>query len=563
VITNGTGEVPQRIAAALEPRFRVMPETRRHERQVWLDTFDWRLHAAGLVLRQVSSSGAGELVLTTAAGEAVAEQPLAAGSSGRAPGQPHWPGLLPAVPDGPLHDRLGPVIEMRALLPLARAEGTLTRLRVLDGELKTVARITVETAALAQPATAPLPPRLLITPVRGYASDAQRVARLLGAADGFAAEPPPAFADVLATAGRTPGDYTDKVNVALTPVMPARQALATVLLRLTDTIEANVGFVLRDVDTEFLHDLRVAVRRTRSALKLAGDALPAGLADRFAPEFKWLGDLTTPTRDLDVYLAGFGQLTGRLSAAAPADLEPFRAHLVSQRAVERRKLARGLRSARFTTLMADWRAALDEAVKPPPASIARRGRRARVSRPDVATLAAERIARAYRRVAKRGAALAAGDPAGGPPAEEMHALRKRGKELRYLLEFFGSLYEPMALRRAVKDLKGLQDCLGDFQDAHVQREGIKGFATAMVAQRGGEPAELAATLLAMGELTGLLNAQQDHARAEVTGRFAAFARADSLRTLGILPAPVLTQKHVLTQKPVLTPKPVPAGTAKT
>jgi CHAD domain-containing protein len=529
VITNGTGEVPQRLAAALEPRFRVMPEARRHERQVWLDTFDWRLHAAGLVLRQVSGSGAGELVLTTTAGEAVAEQPLAASPSGPAPRRPRWPGLLPAVPDGPLHDRLGPVIEMRALLPLARAEGTLTRLRVLDGELKTVARITVETAALAQPAAGPLPARLLITPVRGYATAAQRVARLLGVADGFTAEPPPAFAAVLATAGREPGDYTDKVSVALAAEMPARQALATVLLRLADTIEANVGFVLRDVDTEFLHDLRVAVRRTRSALKLAGDALPDGLADRFAPEFKWLGDLTTPTRDLDVYLAGFGQMTGRLSAAAPGDLDPFRAHLVSQRAIERRKLARGLRSARFTTLMTGWRAVLDEAVKPPTA--ARPGRPARPPRADVATLAAERITRAYRRVAKRGAAITATVP----PAEQMHALRKRGKELRYLLEFFGSLYEPTALRRAVKDLKGLQDCLGDFQDAHVQREAIRKFATEMVAQRDGEPTELTATLLAMGELTGLLHAQQDRARAEVAGRFAEFARAGSLRTLGIRP----------------------------
>jgi hypothetical protein len=51
----------------------------------------------------------------------------------------------------------------------------------------------------------------------------------------------------------------------------------------------------------------------------------------------------------------------------------------------------------------------------------------------------------------------------------------------------------------------------------------------------GKPAELAATLLAMGELTALLHTQQDRARAEVAGRFAEFAQAGSLRTLGILP----------------------------
>ena len=47
--------------------------------------------------------------------------------------------------------------------------------------------------------------------------------------------------------------------------MPAPVAVARLLLRLLDTCESNVDGVLRDIDTEFLHDLRVAVRRTRSA----------------------------------------------------------------------------------------------------------------------------------------------------------------------------------------------------------------------------------------------------------------------------------------------------------
>ena len=61
--------------------------------------------------------------------------------------------------------------------------------------------------------------------------------------------------------------------------MPAGAAAAAILLRLLDTIDANVGGVLTDTDTEFLHDLRVSVRRSRSALKLFGDAL-TGLSAR-------------------------------------------------------------------------------------------------------------------------------------------------------------------------------------------------------------------------------------------------------------------------------------------
>ena len=524
VIASGTGEVPERIAAALEPRFTVVADTSRRARQVWLDTFDGRLHAAGLILRQVAGAGSGELVLSTSAGAAVAREPLRA---------TRWPGLIDVIPAGPLRDRLAPVVEIRALLPLARAEGTLTELRVLNRQHKTVAHITVDAASLVGPVPGALPTWLVIAPVRGYQTAADRAGRLLTAADGFAPSRPPALESVLEMTGQRPGGAADIGEITLSPSLPARAALAEVLLRLADTITANVGFVIGDVDTEFLHDLRVAVRRTRSALKLAGDALPGGMAARFAPEFKWLGDLTTPTRDLDVYLTGFDQMAAGLSGASPGDLEPFRAHLAARRRTERRRLVRGLRSARFTGLMTEWRSALEAAAGQPAGP-----------EPDIGSLAADRIARAYRRVVKLGSALTRAGAGDGPSGTDLHSLRKRCKELRYLLEFFGSLYDPAAYRRAVKKLKGLQDCLGEFQDGEVQREAIRGFAVQMVARRGVRgtgrqaaaaptAAELAATLLAMGELTAQLHARQLRGRAEVADRFARFSQAGILRTLGI------------------------------
>lgn len=509
VIASGTDQVPERIAAALEPRFTVVPETSRRARQVWLDTFDGRLHAAGLTLRQVAGAGSGELVLSTPEGADVACEPLRA---------PRWPGLLDVIPAGRLRDRLDPVVEVRALLPLARAEGTLTELRVLNRRQKTVAHITVDAASLVRPVPGVLPTRLVIAPVRGYQTAADRAGRLLAAADGFAPSRHPALESVLKMTGQRPGGTADIREIALSPSMPARAALAGVLLRLADTITANVSFVIRDVDTEFLHDLRVAVRRTRSALKLAGDALPGEMATRFAPEFKWLGDLTTPMRDLDVYLAGFDLMAAGLSAASPGDLEPFRAHLAARRRTERRRLVRGLRSDRFTGLMTDWRSALEAAAG-----------QAAGPEPDIGGLAADRIARAYRRVVKLGSAITRAQAGGGASGTDLHSLRKRCKELRYLLEFFGSLYDPAAYRRAVKSLKGLQDCLGEFQDGEVQREAIRGFAEQMLARPGAR----AATLLAMGELTAQLHERQLRGRAEVADRFARFTRAGILRSLGI------------------------------
>ena len=98
------------------------------------------------------------------------------------------------------------------------------------------------------------------------------------------------------------------------------------------------------MDTEFLHDLRVAVRRTRSTLKLGRPVLPPEMRSNWEPAFKWLGDLTTPVRDLDVYELELPEMSGWLVAAAPADLGPFAVHVRRHRSAERRRLLRGLRS---------------------------------------------------------------------------------------------------------------------------------------------------------------------------------------------------------------------------
>src|SRR6202035_5729913 len=169
-----------------------------------------------------------------------------------------------------------------------------------------------------------------------------------------------------------------------------------------------------------LHDLRVAVRRTRSAIKLLGEVLPADLARHYGAEFKWLGDLTTPTRDLDVHLLRVGPMTAQLVAASPAHPEPVRPFLVRRRAREFRRLAAALRGPRFRAITDDWRKALLEI---------RDAGAPRRRRPAAVTLAVSTTGRAFRRIATQGGAIT---PAS--PPESLHDLRKRAKELRYLLE---------------------------------------------------------------------------------------------------------------------------------
>jgi CHAD domain-containing protein len=491
ILTGGGRPPADVVRAALAPRFRVAPSGRsRTLRLTWLDTFDWRLHQAGLTLQHSTGSRVSDYTLTGDDGEQIT-----ASVNGL-----RWPAPAGELPPGPLRTRLEPVTWVRALLPTARASSTVWQLRALNADDKTIAWLTVNGMSLTGPDAADLPSRLSVAAVRGYQAQADRIIRSLAAAAGMTPALASPLDSVLAAAGRRPGDYSGKIDVKLTAEMPARCAMQTVLLQLLDTLEANVPGTIRDIDTEFLHDLRVAVRRSRSAIKLCGDVLAAGVPEAFGGEFKWLGDVTTPIRDLDVYLLGYGEMAARLLSATPAELAPFHDYLSRRRKIEQRELARALRSRRFLGMTKAWREAL---TGPAP----RRGITA-------ARLAADRIRRANRKVLRQGSAITADSP-----PESLHDLRKRCKELRYLLEFFASLHDPAIHQQAVRDLKSLQDCLGEYQDCQVQQHEIRMFAAQMMAQR-----EVPVTaLLAMGELAGQIARRERRARREFAGRFADFA----------------------------------------
>lgn len=517
-------DVVAAVAAELGRGFTVIPDRyapRATERRTWFDTFDWRLFKAGLLLEYVPGRRGSELRLATTDSPEVLAQPV----TGWKPSRPH-----PArdIPPGPIADRLGGLVSPRALLHVVTVTEAAESSRLLNADTKTVARLLTERPVLSKGKDRhPLAPRFSIQPVRGYPGQARRATRLLGETEGVTRAGGTVFEEALAALGRKPVDYSNKIDAAVTAKMPAPKAVAIILLRLLDILEANTHGVLRDIDPEFLHDFRVAVRRSRAALKLFGTVIadvgkrPPDIAHA-AEEFKWLGDLTTPTRDLDVHLLGFDDMASGLRAAKPDDLEPFRAYLKERRARECRALARGLRSARFAELTGQWRASLTPLSEK---GGRKAGRTTRSEERSAVDLATERTRRAFARVTTRGGAITPDSP-----HESLHDLRKRCKELRYALEFFAPLHDRAAYAAVIGDLKKLQDCLGDFQDSEVQVAEIRSLATAM--QAAGEAP--AVTLLAMGEVTAGLAVTQANARADFARRFAAFAGTDGQRRMSVL-----------------------------
>ena len=506
-------DVPAAVTASLERGFAVVPDraaSRPAERLTWFDTFDWRLLAAGFVLVYVPGRRGSELRLTITKTAETIIQPVTGWGASR----PH---RASDIPPGALAGRIAEVVEPRALLPVVSVTQATAVSRLLNSDDKTVARLVTDSFSFSGNGRC----RFAVQPVRGYPGQARRATRLLSEAEGVASTATTVLEDALAAEGRVPAGYSNKVNAPVTADMPASQAVAVVLLHLLDAMEANTDGVIRDIDPEFLHDFRVAVRRTRAALKLFGEALPGDDADvrEAASEFKWLGDLTTPTRDLDVHLLDFDDMASGLRAGKPDDLEPFRDYLVAKRARECRALARGLRSQRFTGLVADWRATLAPVAAKRKRS---RGTTIRSGEISAAALVAERTRRAFAKVAKRGGAITPDSP-----HESLHDLRKRCKELRYALEFFAPLYDPGSYKTVLGDLKKLQDCLGDFQDNEVQIAEIR----ALALELKDAPA---VTLLAMGEITAGLAVKQAKARRNFEQRFSAFADTEGQRRMSEL-----------------------------
>jgi CHAD domain-containing protein len=481
------------IVEALSGDFTVSTGTRQGVRRTLLDTFDRRLSAAGLTLEHQVAPGGEKLVLT---GPDAASIVVAQVSELR------WPAQVAALPESPVRDAVAPVASIRALMVVSDERRRVRRLELRNRDEKIVARIEVDEPASASSR----PAELTVHPLRGYEDQARRATGLL---TGVGLRPAVDVDD------QEPGEAPEAI--VSDRGSPATALIASELGGFLAAMRDNLPGLLDDVDTEFLHDFRVAVRRTRSILKLGRQVLPAVMRSRWEPAFKWLGDLTTPVRDLDVYELGLPTMAGWLVAADAHDLEPFATHLRHRRATERRALVRGLNSARYRRLVTGWEQALAELAAGPHDPDHGRTQ----ERVSAGELADRSISRAHRRVARGGAAISADSP-----GSDLHELRKRCKELRYALEVFTPVIDKDSRKRAVSDLKGLQDVLGRFQDSEVQRHSLREFAEQMMAS--GAPAEV---ILAMGELVGHLDADQARARQDFDGAFASFVHPSSHRRL--------------------------------
>lgn len=298
-----------------------------------------------------------------------------------------------------------------------------------------------------------------------------------------------------------------------------REVVVRVHLELLEDIERNLPGVLADWDSEFLHDMRVAVRRTRSGLNLAKKVLPDDVTERFSTVFRFLGSVTGPTRDLDVYLLRRKAYVKRLVPPLQAGLSLFFADLEDRRRAEHERMVEILGAAAIGKELDAWRRILQNS----DAESASRADQPAVDR------AGRIISRHLRQVLSRGRTMHA-----ETADAEVHRLRIQCKKLRYAIEFFRGLYPEQEVRFLLRHLKKLQDVLGDFNDLTVQQEMLRDTLRQL---SGGDPGHLEQAA-SLGALMQSLAEEQQELRSHcieafsqfddnaVTGRFAALFQTE-------------------------------------
>ncbi|HUD28246.1 MAG TPA: CHAD domain-containing protein [Novosphingobium sp.] len=231
--------------------------------------------------------------------------------------------------------------------------------------------------------------------------------------------------------------------VALDRTMTAAAAFQAIAYACLRHFRLNVPLVIDHRDAGALHQVRVALRRLRSALAIHRDMLTDGRAEAFNDALRWLAGELGKARDIDVLIerADDGPLQARLHAARDA-------------AYDNALAALGSDQARLLMLdLVEWIAIGEWTSRDADADI--RDMPAR----DFADGA---LARFRRKVKKGGRNLEKLDD------EDRHTVRKAAKKLRYATEFFAGLYDRKRERRRhkrfVSALETLQDRLGVLND---------------------------------------------------------------------------------------------------
>ncbi|WP_240722281.1 CHAD domain-containing protein [Poseidonocella sp. HB161398] len=451
------------------------------------DTFDAQVAAAG---RLLVSTEAGLALLGDAA--ARPEQP------------PAPPGFLDRMPEGAVTRALaGKVSRLRALMPVASGIATRRRLKLVDDEGKTLVRC--ELWDLAPAGGMPVSV-VTLAALRGYGKALRRLLRELEALRGPGARNAAEAAALLRGEDPQAPPATRAVMAADEPALGAATGIIRAQLAIARRQEPGI---IADIDSEFLHDYRVALRRTRSVVSLFKGVFSGEETAMLKARFGAVMARTGRLRDLDVYLLERETYLDLVPPSRRAGLGKLFDRFAAERDGEQAKLAAWLGSKGYAREIGRLERHFERSGRLEPGPMAER---------PALGYARGLIWKRYSRVCKLAQGIAT------CPDEQVHELRIHCKKLRYLMEFFAPLFDSREVKGLIKELKKLQDNLGLFNDYSVQQAALEEASGKVAADPGPDMVEIAAGI---GALITVLNQRQQEERGRVAASFAAFDSEDT------------------------------------
>ena len=462
--------------------------SKQYSIKTFYDSFDWRLWRNDIICEHNRSKTESVLYLSNRkSGQFIASAAIM-----------DMPAYAAQFNPGKLRKIFESILEMRALLSVCTLECVSTQLNLLDAKENLAARIVIDEYVL-------LKNRLKISPEKGYGALTKLLLDYLKTEIGLAAEDKPVLEEALRLQARRPKEYSSKPVIKLSPDMASETACKLIFKELLRIIKANEQGVIADRDSEFLHDFRVAVRKTRVGLSQLKGALPETITARNKEFFSWLGGITGEVRDLDVHLLSFDNLKKKLPVEDRQSINPLQNFLSVKKNKSQKLLAKKLSSKKYLKALAKWEEFLASSPSFTPIETAE-------CKKNIKEFADRKIWKVYKQIRKQGAAVKPDSP-----AQNLHNLRKICKKLRYLLEFFDSLYPESKLEKLSKNLKDLQDILGKYQDCSIQQHKLEQYSEEM--RTINAPAK---TFLTMGILIQDLEIEKVNSREKFDRQFKRF-----------------------------------------
>lgn len=240
----------------------------------------------------------------------------------------------------------------------------------------------------------------------------------------------------------------------MTRKMPVDAAFRAIAWNCIVQLQGNQGCLQQGYDAECIHQMRVAVRRLRSAINLFSAAAPGLRNEALLDELRWLAGELGAARDLDVFVSG---TLAQALEALPDDeglkrLELAVARLNQGKRALAREAANSLRYHRLLLTLGRWlwREPWREESAGPEVL-------AQLDQP-LTDFAVDMLAQRHRQLRRRGRKLAQLD------AKQRHAVRIAAKKQRYAVEFFSSLFPRKDWATYLKAMTHLQDELGAIND---------------------------------------------------------------------------------------------------